>query len=47
VSRWSADQEVIWGDHLTNPEGQEVIWGDSRKMEGEEVIWGDSIVTDQ
>ena len=33
---------IIWGDNITNPQGQHIIWGDTQMTEGYHIIWGDT-----
>ena len=48
VAYWNnstRSNQVLWGDTITNPQGQQVLWGDSDTTDDNQVLWGDSVLT--
>ena len=41
----TSSNQVLWGDTITNPQGQQVLWGDSDTTDDYQVLWGDSVLT--
>src|SRR5207244_2369708 len=48
VANWnnaSRNNQVLWGDTITDPQGQQVLWGDTDTTDDYQVLWGDSVLT--
>ena len=43
VSKWTADQEIMWGDTSSRPRGRKSCGAIRDTTEGEEILWGDSL----
>jgi serine protease AprX len=46
VAGWTADQSIMWGSTIYNPQGQSIMWGSSDVTDGTSIMWGSSMTAE-
>jgi serine protease AprX len=46
VAGWTADQSIMWGSTIYDPQGQSIMWGSSDVTDGTSIMWGSSMTAE-